>query len=85
MITNTLEDDVKYSFKVNGEWIDILKSEAPNMGVAYDLLAEMQKPVEAPAPVKKEKKVKKEKPEVLEEKEEQEKLWKTRKCGPLKS
>lgn len=70
MITNTLEDDVKYSFKVNGEWIDILKSEAPNMGVAYDLLAEMQKPVEAPAPVKKEKKVKKEKPEVLEEKEE---------------
>lgn len=59
MITNTLEDDVKYSFKVNGEWIDILKSEAPNMGVAYDLLAEMQKPVEAPAPVKKEKKVKK--------------------------
>ena len=51
-------------------WIDILKSEAPNMGVAYDLLAEMQKPVEAPAPVKKEKKVKKEKPEVLEEKEE---------------
>ena len=73
MITNTLEDDVKYSFKVNGEWIDVLKSEAPNMGVAYDLLAEMQKPVEAPAPVKKEKKekkVKKEKPEVLEEKEE---------------
>ena len=70
MITNTVEDDVKYSFKVNGEWIDILKSEAPNMGVAYDLLAEMQKPVEAPAPVKKEKKVKKEKPEVLEEKEE---------------
>ena len=70
MITNTLEDDVKYSLKVNGDWIDILKSEAPNMGVAYDLLAEMQKPVEAPAPVKKEKKVKKEKPEVLEEKEE---------------
>jgi|TARA_Y100000114_G_scaffold38376_1_gene34090 hypothetical protein len=70
MITNTLEDDVKYSFKVNGEWIDILKSEAPNMGVAYDLLAEMQKPVEAPAPVKKEKKQKKAKPEVVEEKEE---------------
>jgi len=43
------------------------------MGVAYDLLAEMQKPVEAPAPVKKEKKEKKAKkvePEVLEEKEE---------------
>jgi|TARA_R100000278_G_scaffold78878_2_gene61129 hypothetical protein len=70
MITNTLEDDMKYSFKVNGEWIDILKSEAPNMGVAYDLLAEMQKPVEAPAPVKKEKKQKKAKPEVVEEKEE---------------
>ena len=73
MITNTLEDDMKYSFKVNGEWIEILKSEAPNMGVAYDLLAEMQKPVEAPAPVKKEKKEKKAKkvePEVLEEKEE---------------
>ena len=70
MITNTLADDVKYSFKVNGEWIDILKSEAPNMGVAYDLLAEMQKPVEAPAPVKKEKKQKKAKPEVVEEKEE---------------
>tara|TARA_R100001594_G_C4016477_1_gene258191 strand:+ start:247 stop:462 length:216 start_codon:yes stop_codon:yes gene_type:complete len=70
MITNTLEDDVKYSFKVNGEWVDILKSEAPNMGVAYDLLAEMQKPVEAPAPVKKEKKQKKAKPEVVEEKEE---------------
>ena len=71
MITNTLEDDVKYSFKVNGEWIDILKSEAPNMGVAYDLLAEMQKPVEAPAPVKKEKKQKKvEEPEVVKEKEE---------------
>ena len=71
MITNTLEDDVKYSFKVNGEWVDILKSEAPNMGVAYDLLAEMQKPVEAPAPVKKEKKQKKvEEPEVVEEKEE---------------
>tara|TARA_Y100001963_G_scaffold64055_1_gene89294 strand:+ start:86 stop:298 length:213 start_codon:yes stop_codon:yes gene_type:complete len=70
MITNTLEDDVKYSFKVNGEWVDILKSEAPNMGVAYDLLAEMQKPVEAPAPAKKEKKQKKAKPEVVEEKEE---------------
>ena len=70
MITNTLEDDMKYSFKVNGEWIDILKSEAPNMGVAYDLLAEMQKPVEAPAPVKKEKKQKKAKPEIVEEKEE---------------
>ena len=70
MITNSLEDDVKYSFKVNGEWIDVLKSEAPNMGVAYDLLAEMQKPVEAPAPVKKEKKQKKAKPEVVEEKEE---------------
>ena len=40
MITNTLEDDEKYSFKVNGEWIEILKSEAPNMGVAYDLLAD---------------------------------------------
>lgn len=76
MITNTLEDDEKFSFKVNGEWIEISKSEAPSMGAAYDLLAEMQKPVEAPAPVKKEKKEKKEKkakkvePEVLEEKEE---------------
>ena len=61
MITNTLEDDVKYSFKVNGEWIDILKSEAPNMGVAYDLLAKMGEPKveEAPAPAKKEKKQKK--------------------------
>ena len=74
IIVNTLEDDEKFSFKTQeGEWIEISKSEAPNMGVAYDLLAEMHKPVEAPAPVKKEKKekkVKKEKPEVLEEKEE---------------
>jgi len=74
IIINTLEDDEKFSFETQeGEWIEISKSKAPNMGVAYDLLAEMQKPVEAPAPVKKEKKekkVKKEKPEVLEEKEE---------------
>jgi hypothetical protein len=74
IIVNTLEDDKKFSFKTQeGEWIEISKSEAPNMGVAYDLLAEMQKPVEAPAPVKKEKKekkAKKEEPEVLEEKEE---------------
>ena len=74
IIVNTLEDDEKFSFKTQeGEWIEIPKSQAPSMGVAYDLLAEMQKPVEAPAPVKKEKKekkVKKEKPEVLEEKEE---------------
>ena len=72
MITNTLEDDEKYSFKVNGEWIEIPKSEAPNMGVAYDLLAEMREPVveEVPAPVKKEKKQKKAKPEIVEEKEE---------------
>ena len=72
IIVNTLEDDKKFSFKTQeGEWIEISKSEAPNMGVAYDLLAEMQKPVEAPAPVKKEKKQKKvEEPEVVEEKEE---------------
>ena len=74
IIVNTLEDDKKFSFKTQeGEWIEISKSEAPSMGVAYDLLAEMQKPVEAPAPVKKEKKEKKAKkvePEVLEEKEE---------------
>ena len=71
IIVNTLEDDKKFSFKTQeGEWIEISKSEAPNMGVAYDLLAEMQKPVEAPAPVKKEKKQKKAKPEVVEEKEE---------------
>ena len=73
MITNTLEDDEKFSFKVNGEWIEIPKSEAPNMGVAYDLLAKMEEPKveEAPAPAKKEKKEKKvKKPEVLEEKEE---------------
>ena len=73
MITNTLEDDEKFSFKVNGEWIEILKSEAPNMGVAYDLLAKMLEPKveEAPAPAKKEKKQKKvEEPEVVEEKEE---------------
>ena len=73
MITNTLEDDEKFSFKVNGEWIEILKSEAPNMGVAYDLLAKMEEPKveKAPAPAKKEKKQKKvEEPEVVEEKEE---------------
>tara|TARA_R100000231_G_scaffold110952_1_gene82254 strand:+ start:252 stop:473 length:222 start_codon:yes stop_codon:yes gene_type:complete len=73
MITNTLEDDKKFSFKVNGEWIEILKSEAPNMGVAYDLLAKMEEPKveKAPAPAKKEKKQKKvEEPEVVEEKEE---------------
>ena len=73
-IVNTLEDDEKFSFKTQeGEWIEISKAEAPSMGVAYDLLAEMEEPKEAPAPVKKEKKekkVKKEKPEVLEEKEE---------------
>ena len=71
IIVNTLEDDEKFSFKTQeGDWIEIPKSKASSMVVAYDLLAEMQKPVEAPAPVKKEKKVKKEKPEVLEEKEE---------------
>ena len=72
MITNTLEDDEKYSFKVNGEWIEISKSEAPNMGVAYDLLAKMEEPkvVEAPAPAKKQKKAKKEEPKVVEEEKE---------------
>ena len=73
MITNTLEDNEKFSFKVNGEWIHISKSEAPNMGVAYDLLAKMEEPKveKAPAPAKKEKKQKKvEEPEVVEEKEE---------------
>ena len=75
-IVNTLEDDEKFSFKTQeGEWIEISKSEAPNMGVAYDLLAKMEEPkvVEAPAPAKKEKKekkAKKEEPEVLKEKEE---------------
>jgi len=73
MITNTLEDNEKFSFKVNGEWIHISKSEAPSMGVAYDLLAKMEEPKveKAPAPAKKEKKQKKvEEPEVVEEKEE---------------
>lgn len=73
MITNTLEDDEKFSFKVNGEWIEISKSEAPNMGVAYDLLAKMEEPKvkEVPAPAKKEKKQKKvEEPKVVKEKEE---------------
>jgi hypothetical protein len=73
MITNTLEDDEKFSFKVNGEWKHISKSEAPNMGIAYDLLAKMEEPKveKAPAPAKKEKKQKKvEEPEVVEEKEE---------------
>ena len=73
MITNTLEDDEQFSFKVNGEWIEISKSEAPSMGAAYDLLAKMEEPKveKAPAPAKKEKKQKKvEEPEVVEEKEE---------------
>ena len=86
IIVNTLEDDEKFLFKTQeGDWIEIPKSKASSMVVAYDLLAEMQKPVEAPAPVKKEKKQKKAKPEVVEEKEEQENIWKTRKCGPLTS
>ena len=81
MITNTLEDDEKYSFKVNGEWIEVVKSEAPNMGVAYDLLAEMEEPdvEEVPEPGKKEKKKKKAKTEIVEEKKEEEKLCKVRK------
>ena len=71
IIVNTLEDDEKFSFKTqDGDWIEIPKSKASSMVVAYDLLAEMQKPVEAPAPVKKEKNQKKAKPEVVEEKEE---------------
>tara|TARA_X000001388_G_scaffold76894_2_gene75597 strand:- start:1553 stop:1771 length:219 start_codon:yes stop_codon:yes gene_type:complete len=71
IIVNTLEDDEKFLFKTQeGDWIEIPKSKASSMVVAYDLLAEMQKPVEAPAPVKKEKKQKKAKPEVVEEKEE---------------
>ena len=74
IIVNTLEDDKKFSFKTQeGEWIEISKSEAPNMGVAYDLLAKMEEPKveKAPAPAKKEKKQKKvEEPEVVEEKEE---------------
>ena len=54
IIVNTLEDDEKFSFKTQeGDWIEIPKSKASSMVVAYDLLAEMQKPVEAPAPVKK--------------------------------
>tara|TARA_R100000742_G_C4188206_1_gene21121 strand:+ start:233 stop:469 length:237 start_codon:yes stop_codon:yes gene_type:complete len=77
IIVNTLEDDKGYSFKTQeGEWIHISKEDAPNMGVAYDLLGEMKEPAAAPAPLKKEKKQKKAEPKkeeakpVEEEKEE---------------